>query len=305
MARALIIGLGSFVGRYLAEHLQQCGDDVHGSVHQQRPDSPFPCHQLDVGDAAAVQALVAQLKPEHIYHLAGITRPALGDNMAFYRVNMLGSLHVLEAAQAQGCRLLLVSSAYVYGRADSALRETMPLAPVNAYGASKAAADIAAISYALSGLEVIRVRPFNHSGPGQSPDFVLPSLVTQVARIEAGQAPPQLKLGNLESVRDFSDVRDVVRAYRLLMAHGQSGEAYNVASGRGVSIRQLAEMVMAASRLPLRLEVEASRQRPQDIPYLLGDIHKLQQATGWQQDYRLEQTLEDMLTYARAQQSKP
>ena len=233
------------------------------------------------------------------YHLAGITRPALDLVTSFYKVNLHGTLNILEAAQVVQARVLVVSSAYVYGRQDQLLTEEVALEPVNHYGASKAAGDLAAKSYALGGLQVVRVRPFNHSGPGQTPDFVLPTLVSQVARIEAGQAPPVLKLGNLNAVRDFSDVRDVVRAYPLLLERGQNGEVYNLGSGVGTSVRDLAERVMSLSKVPVTLEVEPSRIRSTDIPFLVGDVSKARDAIDWEPQYPLKQTLRDMLEFER------
>ena len=146
---------------------------------------------------------------------------------------------------------------------------------------------------------MVRVRPFNHSGPGQSPDFLLPTLVEQIARIEAGRAPPVLKLGNLDTIRDFSDVRDVVRAYPPLLERGQTGEVYNLASGVGTSVRELAERVMSSSKVPVGLEVEPSRVRGTDIPFLVGDASRLRETTSWKPSYTLERTLQDMLAFER------
>ena len=243
--------------------------------------------------------MYATLAPDEIYHLAGVTRPALGSVREFYDVNLYGTLNVLGAAKMVEASVLVVSSAYVYGRHNEVLTEEAQLRPVNAYGSSKAASDLATIGYALDGLRVVRARPFNHSGPGQSPDFVLPTLISQLARIEAGQAPPVLKLGNLDTIRDFSDVRDVVRAYPLLLEHGQNGEVYNLASGVGTSVRELAKRVLRSSKVPVRLETEPSRVRGTDIPFLVGNASRLREATFWEPAYTLEQTLQDMLALER------
>ncbi len=299
MPKALVTGSSGFVGPYLARHLTRLGYEVWGGSLSERASADCRPIFLDVTQAEGVEQVVRDLAPDEIYHLAGITRPALGSVREFYDVNLYGTLNVLEAAKAVEARVLVVSSAYVYGRHDGILTEEAPLRPANAYGSSKAAGDLSAIGYALDGLQVVRARPFNHSGPGQSPDFVLPTLVKQLARVEAGHTPPVLKLGNLDAFRDFSDVRDVVRAYPLLLGHGQNGEVYNLASGVGTSVRELAERVMRLSKVPVRLEVEPSRVRGADIPFLVGDASRLREATRWEPSYTLERTLRDMLAFER------
>ena len=299
MPKALITGSSGFVGPYLARHLKTLGYEVWGGSPSKRAADDYQAVFLDVTQSEQVEQVVRKLAPNEIYHLAGVTRPALNSIREFYDVNLYGTLNVLGAAQKVQASVLVVSSAYVYGRHDEVLTEKAQLRPVNAYGTSKAASDLAAISYALDGLRVVRVRPFNHSGPGQSPDFVLPTLVKQLARIEAGQTPPVLKLGNLDTVRDFSDVRDVVRTYPLLLEQGRNGEVYNLASGVGTSVRELAEQVMSLSKVRVTLEVEPSRVRSTDIPFLVGDASKARDAIGWVPDYTLEKTLQDMLEFER------
>lgn len=300
---ALITGGGGFVGPYLRAELTALGAQVWSSGVS-GPGSAGTGSEhtvsLDVRRAAEVSALFQELRPQEVYHLAGITRPGAGQSAAFYEVNLQGTLNVLEAAAAVGSSVLVVSSAYVYGAQSGLLTEDAPLKPVNAYGASKAAADLAAISYALAGHRVVRARPFNHVGPGQSPDFLLPTLVQQLVQIEQGNLSPVLKLGNLDSVRDFTDVRDIVRAYPQLLREGENGEVYNLASGRGVSVRELANLVMRRSQRPLKLTTEPTRVRATDIPSLVGDASKLRAALGWRPTLTLEQTLDDMLAFERA-----
>ena len=299
MPRALVTGSSGFVGPYLARHLKTLGYEVWGGSLSETASDDYQSVFLDVTQAEQVEQVVRDLAPDEIYHLAGVTRPALDSVKDFYDVNLYGTLNVLGAAKSVQASVLVVSSAYVYGRHDEVLTEDAQLRPVNAYGSSKAAGDLSAISYALDGLRVVRARPFNHSGPGQSPDFVLPTLVKQLARIEAGRVPPVLKLGNLDTVRDFSDVRDVVRAYPLLLKHGRNGAVYNLASGVGTSVRELAERVMSLSKVRVRLETEPSRVRTTDIPFLVGDAAKARNAAGWEPEYTLEHTLQDMLTFER------
>lgn len=299
----LITGGGGFVGGYLRAHLEALGEHVwtgvfHDGVYNGAPGAGRV--KLDVRGGAAVHAVFRDLRPREVYHLAGVTRPAQGKLADFYDVNFRGALNVLEAAAEVGAAVLVVSSAYVYGAQSGALAETTPPNPVNHYGASKIAAEFASLPYARSGGRVVRVRPFNHVGPGQSPDFLLPSLVQQLARIEAGQLEPTLKLGNLSSVRDFTDVRDVVRAYPKLLREGENGEVYNLASGRGVSVRELVDTVLSRVQQDVRLEVEPARLRNTDIPELVGNADKAQAAIGWRPTISLETTIDEMLAFERA-----
>lgn len=303
MTRALITGGTGFVGAYLKRELERLDTEVFGTGFagaQSPANAGDHTIALDVRRAEDVSRTVRELAPDEIYHLAGVTRPGSGQVEDYFGVNLTGTLNILEAAQAVGASVLVVSSAYVYGTHTGPLSETTPLVPVNHYGSSKAAADLAAIPYALSGQQVVRVRPFNHVGPGQSPDFLLPTLVRQLAQIEAGQREPVIRLGNLGSVRDFTDVRDVVRAYPALLRQGESGDVYNLASGRGISVRELAELVMGQARVPVRLETEAARVRATDIPELIGNAAKARAAIGWEPTIPLETTLGDMLTFERS-----
>lgn len=298
--RTLITGASGFVGPYLARHLVELGAEVRGgSLAGDASDDPHTV-KLDVTDSAQVLQVMREVQPHEVYHLAGVTRPASGDTAAFYTVNLHGTLNVLEAAQQVGAAVLVVGSAYVYGAQAGALSEQAELRPVNHYGSSKAAADLAAISYALSGSRVVRVRPFNHVGPGQSPDFLLPTLVQQLAKIEAGVLEPVIKLGNLDSVRDFTDVRDIVRAYPKLLREGKNGEVYNLASGRGVSVRELADVVLSRAEREVKLTTEPGRVRATDIPYLVGDATRARQTIGWRPEIPLETTLDEMLAFERA-----
>jgi GDP-4-dehydro-6-deoxy-D-mannose reductase len=299
MPKAFITGASGFVGPYLARQLKTLGYDVWGSSLSQGQAEDYQSITLDIQNAGLVKEAITKIAPDEIYHLASLSRPALGLIREYYDVNLYGTLNILEAAKEVGAKTLVVSTAYVYGRHNTIISETTPLEPVNHYGASKAAADLASITYALEGLHVVRVRPFNHSGPKQSPDFVLPSLVSQVAKIQAGLSESVLNVGNLDSVRDFCDVRDIVRAYPLLLQQGSSGSVYNLASGKGVSIRELVAEVTSLSHKDIRVEQQASRSRPQDIPYLVGDARLSRELTGWETTYTLRQTLSEMLEAER------
>jgi GDP-4-dehydro-6-deoxy-D-mannose reductase len=308
VATALITGASGFAGTYLAQHLRETGYHVVYGCHaplagsgRSGPSDGDTRVDLDVTDREGLRRIVTQTRPDEVYHLAGLTRPADGRTEEFYGVNFGGALNVLEAVRehAPGSKVLLVGSAYAYGRMDRPISETEPFEPVNHYGVSKAAADLLGFSYALEGLHVVRARPFNHSGPHQSPDFVLPTLVQQFVEIEAGRREPVVHLGNLDSVRDFSDVRDVVRGYGLALRWGRNGEAYNLGSGEGVSVRELFELVRAESDAEVELAVEPSRVRATDIPYLVADVGKAGRELGWQARTPLVQTIRDMLGAAR------
>lgn len=287
----------------MIHHLLAEGYEVTGGVHGPGQTLGGGCRsvRLDVTDPEALSRVVAETSPDEVYHLAGLTRPGAGAVDEFYRVNFTGALNLLEAVRehAPGAAVLMVGSAYAYGGVDRMIPETEPLNPVNHYGVSKAAADLLAYSYAAEGLRVVRARPFNHSGPGQSPDFLLPSLVQQFVEIEAGRKEPTIRLGNLDSMRDFSDVRDIVRGYRISLQRGRNGEPYNLGSGRGTSVRELFELVRQEAGLKVGLEVEASRVRATDIPCLVADVGRARHELGWEAEIPLERTLRDMLNAAR------
>lgn len=302
MTRALVTGASGFAGGYLVRHLLGLGCEVLGGVHGAHVNVPDGCRSvaLDVTDQVSLRDILAEVRPDEVYHLAGITRPVGGSVDEFYEVNFGGALNLLEALreEASNAAVLLVGSAYAYGRVEHPISETEPFEPANHYGVSKASVDLLGYSYALEGLRVVRARPFNHSGHGQSPDFVLPTLVEQFAEIEACGREPVIRLGNLDSVRDFSDVRDIVRGYHLALQRGRSGEPYNLGSGRGISVRELFELVREEARQEVELKVEPSRVRATDIPYLVADPSKARSELGWEAETPLERTLRDMLDAA-------
>jgi GDP-4-dehydro-6-deoxy-D-mannose reductase len=291
--RALITGVSGFVGRHLVEHLRAMGDDVEGC---DRADG-----SVDIGDLSSVQAVVDRVRPEVVYHLAGWSD--VGGSWAapveVFRANAEGTLNVLIACAEAGVeRVLAVSSADVYGivREDELpIDEDAELRPVTPYAASKVAADYLALQAWLGGgLPVLRARAFNHLGPGQLPRFVAPALAERIARneLDGGAVVP---IGNLSARRDFTDVRDVVRAYRLLVERGEPGEAYNVCSGRAVSVQELAEALLTMASQPMQLTRDPALERPVDVPVLLGDNSRLRKATGWEPKIALDQTLSDLL----------
>jgi GDP-4-dehydro-6-deoxy-D-mannose reductase len=291
--RVLVTGCKGFVGHWLIPHLEASGDEVIGIDAD-----------VDITDQAAIVKAVLDTGPDAICHLAAQASVGTSweNQAATYRVNTFGVINLLDgaAACARPPRVLLVSSSEVYGRVSAdelPIREDRPFAPVSPYAASKAAAEMVGLRAWLGGgLEVIRVRPFNHTGPGQGPNFVVPSLAKQIAEAAASRAE-SLTTGNLDVDRDLTDVRDVVRAYRSLLVSGAPGEVYNVCRGESVSIREVAERLLALAGLQLPIVVDQARIRPNEITDLRGDPARLHGATGWAPEIPLEETLRDVLTY--------
>lgn len=296
--RALVTGGSGFVGRHLLAHLRECGDETSDlDRHGEYP--------VDVTDAEAVREAIEAARPEVVYHLAAVSH--VGGSWSapaqVFRVNAEGTLHVLRSwADAGVARVVVVASADVYGAVtpeDLPIAEDAPLQPLTPYGASKAAADVLALqAYLGDGLETVRVRAFNHTGPGQAPRFLVPALAERIARAER-DGSTEVALGALDPVRDLSDVRDVVRAYRLLAEQGEPGEAYNVCSGRGVSVAEVAEQLVRLSSRDLHVTVDRELVRPVDVPRLVGDPAKLHAATGWEPVIPLERTITEVLAEAR------
>jgi GDP-4-dehydro-6-deoxy-D-mannose reductase len=313
--RALVTGTSGFVGGHLAEHLVAEGDLVVGlSISGRWPQTlahlghHVRLEQFDLVEQGEgeLSELVQRKQPEVIYHLAAQSNPqgSLDDPRGTWTLNLGGSLNLLEAVKASGhkARVILVSSGVCYG--DPApefipVSESCPLRPNNPYAASKAAVDMLGIQHYLAhGTDVIMVRPFNHAGPRQSPRYVLAALTEQIAEIEAGRRD-SLKVGNLNVVRDFTDVRDVVRAYRLLALSGQTGEVYNLGTGCGTRIAVALDYLRSIARVPIAIAVDPARVRPVDQLLLIADASKLRATTGWEPRYTIERTLEDMLVANR------
>ncbi len=290
--RALVTGADGFVGRYLVDHLTASGDEVIASG-------------TDITERDQLMDAFAEAAPDVVYHLAAQSDVGGSWNIPIetYRVNVEGTVNVLDAARLGGAsRVVAVTSADIYGRVTEAelpLDEQQPLRPVSPYAASKAAADMVCIQAGLGhGLEVVRARAFNHLGPGQSDRFVASAIASRVARNEVS-GNSTVRVGNLEARRDFTDVRDVVRAYRMLMIDGMPGEAYHVCSGVDRPVVSLADTLLSLATTPMRLEPDPDLLRPVDIPALRGDNSKLREATGWSPHFAIEQTLDDLLQHWR------
>lgn len=289
--RALVTGADGFVGKHLTSHLRARGDDVVGVDRD-----------CDVTDLARVLETIREAKPDVIYHLAAMTH--VGDSWVspteFVRVNVLGTRNVMEAAHqaAPDASLLFVSSADVYGvvSADELpIEETHRAVPVNPYSQSKREAEILVKKMAREyGLRALIVRPFNHVGPGQSVKFVVPALVDRLLDASRSGAR-EIPVGDLSVRRDFSDVRDVVRAYRRLVEHGTSCEIYNVASGVDVSLADIAQDLVSRIAPGVRLVSDPSLLRPVEVPVMRGSFAKIHEVTGWEPSIALETSLSDVI----------
>ena len=306
---ALITGANGFVGQVLSRYLRERGWDVLGSVQPPAPETGSNC-PCDLTDRDQVERLAQWAKDvTHVFHLAAVTfiPQTQSDPTLAMNVNLNGTIHLLHAVRAcaPAARFLYVSSAAVYGVPRSLpITEEQPLNPNEPYGISKAAADaFCDYLHRNSGMDVVRVRPFNHSGAGQADHFVLSSLARQVARIERGSQPPVLHVGNLEGARDFLHVNDVVRAYELLMAKGEAGRVYNVCSGASHSLRSILDTLREHAAVPIRLETDPERVRRVDIPDVCGSRARITRDTGWEPQIPFGQLLEDLLNYWRAQEA--
>jgi GDP-4-dehydro-6-deoxy-D-mannose reductase len=289
--RALVTGAKGFVGSWLTAHLAESGDDVVAIDHE-----------VDITDGAALRGAVVDAVPDVVYHLAALTSVGRSwtDPSEVFRVNAMGTLYLLEAARAcaHPPRVLVTSSAEVYGAVPAELlpvTEDAPLAPVTPYAASKVASEYLGVQAHLAhGLPVLRMRPFNHVGPGQSSAFVVSALAERIVEARR-QGAESIVVGNLTARRDLTDVRDVVRAYRLLAERGVAGEVYNVCSGQDIAIADVALEMQRLAGVELRFDLDPALSRPVDVPVVRGDFTKLREATGWEPRFTLERTLLDVL----------
>lgn len=307
MTRVLITGATGFVGGHLAEYLATLGGlEVHGLGRRAPERASLPLarlHLADLTDPARVREVIADAKPELVFHLAGQASipAAWSDPAGTFVTNVVGQIGLLDALVdlAREARVLVVGSSEEYGLVrpeELPVAETQPFRPTSPYGVSKISQEMLGYQYFLArGLAVVRVRPFNHFGPRQRDAFVASAFARQVAEAEAGLTPPVLHVGNLSARRDFTDVRDVVRAYWLALTRGEAGEVYNVGSGRAIAIQTLLDTLLEMSEVRLRVEPDPARLRPADVPAMYADVGKLAARTGWSAEIPLERTLRDTL----------
>jgi len=313
VTRALITGATGFAGSFLVDECLAAGWEVYGTC---LPDDRAHQHVLglticpvDLADAAAVDSLVEQVLPDRVFHLAAqaSVAAAWSDPAATLTGNLLITQRVLAAVRrfAPIARVLVVGSSEEYGRVlerDLPITEQHPLQPLDPYGVSKVAVDYLAKQHVLAyGMHIVRVRPFNHIGPRQRRGFVLADFAAQLAAIEIGTVAPILRVGNLRSARDFTDVRDVVRAYRLALEFGSAGAVYNVCSGRAHRIEDLLGLLVEACKVPVQVQVDPAKYRPAETPIMVGSLSALTAATGWRPQIPIEVSLANALDFWRVQ----
>jgi len=310
--RVLITGASGFVGKHLASYLHTTQPDV--TLFGTTLDSEQPSnhdivtyHQLDLRDETAVQTLLKTCQPDHIYHLAAQAFVPRSFEYPWETLdnNIRSQLNIIQSCLALGIkpRMLIISSAEIYGAVKSdemPMDENTLLRPTNPYSVSKVTQDLLGLQYYLSHqLPIMRARAFNHFGPGQNPRFVAPAFATQIAKIEASDEEPFIYVGNLEAKRDFTDVRDIIRAYHLIVEQGTPGQAYNVASGKAYSIQYLLDTLLSYTDMEIEVRVDPKRLRPVDVPEIRGDSTKLSSDTGWKPTITFEETLKDVLEDCR------
>ncbi len=302
--RILITGIRGFVGSYLAPLLESAGHEVLGLTVP--GEAPWPNGaEADLRDRDKVSAALASLSPDAVVHLAAQSHvgPSWKNPELSFEVNTLGTLHLLDACRAlhKPPLFLHVSTGEVYGQVrpqDLPLDESSPLRPVSPYAVSKTSADLLAFQYFASyGLPVIRVRPFNHTGPRRPPSFALSEWARSLALINAGAQEPVLSVGNLEVRRDFLDVRDVARAYQLLLEKGTPGELYVLGRGVGYWLKDLLRELIEISSAVVEVTQDPKRLRPADVPLLVANPSKLKATTGWAPQIPMSRTLEDLYRY--------
>lgn len=311
--RALITGISGFVGSHLAEYLLEHTDwYVAGTVYGPEENiehlrDRLELYPAELSELETVASILEQAKPDRIFHLAAQPLVSLSrrDPWGTLAVNIRLQLNILEAVArlGSGARVLVVGSSEEYGlvRPDELpIKETNPLRPTNPYAVSKVAQDMLGLQYHLSHkLYTVRVRSFNHIGPRQRIGFVTPDFARQIARAEAGLQEPIIQVGNLEPRRDFSDVRDVVRGYHLLITQGEAGEVYNLGSEQARSVGELLEKLIVLSKVPITVQQDTERLLPTDVPVMVSDCTKIRQQIGWRPKIAFEQSLRDVLDYWR------
>jgi GDP-4-dehydro-6-deoxy-D-mannose reductase len=316
MKKVFITGITGFAGSYLAEHLLSLGNfSVCGTYLSEESLSLVSSIQKDISlvklnllDAEKVSATIKEYKPDLVFHLAALTSPAESFKNPSETVtnNITAQINLMEAIRQNNLpetKMLVISSGDVYGAVDKnnlPIDEETALRPTNPYAVSKIAQDFLGLQYFLSyKMKIIRVRPFNHTGPKQSPNFVVSAFAKKIAEIEKGKREPILTVGNLETRRDFTDVRDMVKAYVLAIENGELGEAYNIGSGKAYKIADILDTLVKQSTVKIEIKVDSALLRPSDTPELVCDNNKFIKLTNWTPKIPLETTLKDTLDYWR------
>lgn len=314
MTKALITGIQGFAGSHLAEFLLSKGYQVFG-LDISPINAPHIAHirdrlllfECDIRDRKRLHDVIYQTKSDEIYHLAAMPHvpTSFRDPKLTFDVNLYGSLNLFEAIKevSGNIKILYVGSGTEYGdvkKEETPINEDIPLRPTDPYSVSKVSANMLAFQYFKSfNMHIVRVRPFNHIGPRQSPEFVCSSFAKQIAEIEKGKKEPVLTVGNLETMRDFTDVRDMVKAYWLAIQKGTPGEVYNICSEKAISIKEILEKFLSMSNRNIQVKQDSDRLRPHDSPILLGNSTNFKKRTGWKPEIQLDETLKSIVDYWR------
>lgn len=311
--KALVTGITGFAGSHLADYLlahtamEVLGVDLRGFPESAPRSDRLRLYQGDLSDPDFVLSSLEEAKPQYLFHLAAQAFVPLSweDPWSTLANNIRGQLNLLQGVLRLELkpRILVVGSANEYGMVrpeELPIGEDTPLRPYNPYAVSKVVQDMLGYQYHAShGLHIVRVRPFNHIGPRQSPAFVTAAFAKQIAEAEAGRTPPTIQVGNLEAKRDFTDVRDMVAAYYLALSKGEPGEVYNIGSGIARSIREVLDILLAESKIELTVQEDPSRLRLSEVPVVACDSRKFRERTGWEAKIPLEESLRDTLNYWR------
>ena len=310
MKKGLVIGAAGFVGKYLLEEMKESNIQCFATklAHEKLEVQDTVVYNLDIMRRDDVLTLLLELRPDYIFHLAAQSSVGLAwrDPGLTVDINIKGSLNVMDAIRELDYkpRVLLVGSGEEYGHiqpGETPIVESNCLRPGNIYAATKACQNMIGNIYSKAyDMELVMVRAFNHIGPGQAPMFVVSDFCKQVAEIEKGIREPIMKVGNLAAKRDFTDVRDVVKAYVKLVALGEAGETYNVGSGNAKAIQEILDLIISMSATKINVEIDPGKLRPVDVPIIEADIAKIRDITGWEPRILLEQTIRETLDYWRA-----
>jgi len=310
MKKGLVIGAAGFVGNYLIEEMHENGMEIYATkLPQEQFENPHAkVLDLNILDKDAIVALLFEVRPDYIFHLAAQSSVGLAwkNPGLTVDVNIKGSLNVMDAIRElyYKPRVLLIGSGEEYGHirpGETPIREDNLLRPGNIYAATKACQNMIGNIYSKAyDLQLMMVRAFNHIGPGQAPMFVVSDFCKQVAEIEKGLKEPVMRVGNLAAKRDFTDVRDVVKAYVKLIGVGETGETYNVGSGNAMAIQDILNLIISKSEADIKVEIDPNKLRPVDVPIIEADISKIRDLTGWKPEIPLEQTIQETLDYWRA-----
>jgi GDP-4-dehydro-6-deoxy-D-mannose reductase len=312
--KALITGITGFVGSHLAEFLLAEGVQVFGTIRWRSQTEnidhlagKITLLDCDIRDGVSMRHVLDEVRPDHIYHLAAQSYVPMSWRAPAETLgtNIQGQVNLLESLRNLGINPMvqIACSSEEYGMVypnEVPITEDNPLRPLSPYGVSKVGQDLLAYQYFMSyGMNVVRTRAFNHTGPRRGPVFVTSNFARQIAEIEKGRQEPVVRVGNLEAIRDFTDVRDIVRGYYVALMKGRPGEVYNLCSGKPHSIQDVLDGLLAQTKLEVKVEQEESRMRPSDVPILHGDNTKFREETGWEPQIPFEQTMVDLLDYWR------